>query len=343
MGTNGSLFLFILAFALTTFIYGCVICNRQVSIYHDVKSLSDPCSLKEPLSALRRYMAIIKIVKNDKKPTDEERVHAKKRRITGMIVGYTFSALALIFLICWTVVPNNGKITYEKLSKIGIDDNYDSVVSKLGTPVYVDPTSKQSIWIEGDHVDYVIDLLTEGDMTEDFIVKVNAVMDKAYNTMTVTFDARNDYKVKTANILMDTVLLPSSSTEDPDPIGSSRYLKSEWLFEPDVVLPTITDFVEDLKTETFYDEYNETYVSWSELDTYEKNNQIELRLESYLNASTTKVKAYYLDGKEAVMGPCSMFDFYVNSNVTFDVEGAPQGYVEYHLSLSYDYYYWSLS
>ena len=177
-------------------------------------------------------------------------------------------------------------------------------------------------------------------MTEDFIVKVNAVMDKAYNTMTVTFDAKNDYKVMTANILMDTVILPSGSTEDPDPEESSR---SEWLFEPDVVLPTITDFVEDLKTETFYDEYNETYVSWSELDTYEKNNQIELRLESYLNASTTKVKAYYLDGKEAVMGPCSMFDFYVNSNVTFDVEGAPQGYVEYHLSLSYDYYYWSLS
>ena len=350
MGTNGSLFLFILAFALTTFIYGCVICNRQVSIYHDVKSLSDPCSLKEPLSALRRYMAIIKIVKNDKKPTDEERVHAKKRRITGMIVGYTFSALALIFLICWTVVPNNGKITYEKFSKIGIDDNYDSVVSKLGTPDYVDPTNKQSIWIEGDHVDYVIDLLTEGEMTENYVEKVLAVMDKAYNTMTVTFDARNDYKVMTANILMDTVLLPSSGTEDPDPEESYRYLKSELLFEPDVVLPTITDFVNELKDETFYDEYDETYESWSELDTYEKNEQIELQLESYLNASTMKVKAYYLDGKEAVMGPCSMFEFYVYSNVTFDVEGAPlDGYVEYRLGssyddyYSYDYYYWSLS
>jgi hypothetical protein len=43
------------------------------------------------------------------------------------------------------------------------------------------------------------------------------------------------------------------------------------------------------------------------------------------------------------MGPCSMFEFYVYSNVTFDVEGAPQGYVEYHLNSSYDYYYWSLS
>ncbi len=321
-GISPDLYLFLFSLSLVTFVYGITVSTRQKTIFQCVSSLSNPVTnLREPMSALKRYMLIADLLKKDKKSSDHLRLEMGKKGKARACFGIVLAALAVVAVLLGTTLPNSGIYTYTTFATISEKDNANSLMARFGAPNITSTysTGNVFVWVKGPHVDYVADLLegvTDYPNIWGDAQKLEAVTDKKYDYLAISLDTVG--KVNSASLSLDIVLFPSST--DGNGGNNYSYTIDELILGEGQELPVVSEIASTLYDETFEQSKNGELVTWDELETWEKRNALDEAVQEALGNLQFFLRRFDLEGKTATYGDF-YGSFYLDSTYRFDGGG----------------------
>lgn len=319
-GVDFTFYMFMLSLSLWTSIYMTIIVSRQSTIIKEVKSVSNPLnSLKQPYSGMKRYMAIIRMVEEEKKTKGKIKMELKKGVKDDRVISYTILAWAFIFTICLTVTPDRSTLNFSSLNDVPYKVDYNALVKRFGNPVYSNEHNGTYLFLEGDDINpsETYDSLTEVE---------EATRDKKLNSLWLKYNVRNG-KISDAILHHDQV---GYKAEDEANINGRHYYQ-ELVLDPEQPVKTINDFVVEL---------GNLYI---DNDVLRRTAVIE-HFKAYLKEQNFCSKFYLDDG---VTGVISDFQptYKINTyGISFDKEGnlLNQGCFEVKAIMATNAIYWPL-